>query len=31
MKKMPGEEAARSKQRWARIRESEYKPTALEW
>jgi ABC-type branched-subunit amino acid transport system substrate-binding protein len=31
MKKMTGEEAARSKQRWVRIRQSKGKPTELPW
>jgi ABC-type branched-subunit amino acid transport system substrate-binding protein len=31
MKEMPGEKAARSQQRWARIRKASGKPTALEW
>ena len=31
MKIMTGEEAARSKLRWTRVRQSKGKPTELEW
>jgi hypothetical protein len=31
MKAMPGEKAARSKQRWTRVRKAAGKPVALQW